>query len=52
MREEYLQPNNNLNKKDKEFENSLRPSSLLEFYGQDKIVENLKIFIFVVVQTN
>ena len=45
MREEYLQPNNNLNKKDKEFENSLRPSSLLEFYGQDKIVENLKIFI-------
>ena len=45
MREEYLQPNNNLNKKDKEFENSLRPSSLNEFYGQDKIVENLKIFI-------
>ncbi len=45
MREEYLQPNNNLNKKDKEFENSLRPSSLHEFYGQDKIVENLKIFI-------
>jgi len=45
MREEYLQPNNNLNKKDKEFENSLRPSSLLEFYGQDKIVENLKVFI-------
>ena len=45
MREENLQPNNNLNKKDKEFENSLRPSSLLEFYGQDKIVENLKIFI-------
>ena len=45
MREEYLQPNNNLNKKDKEFENSLRPSSLHDFYGQDKIVENLKIFI-------
>ena len=45
MREEYLQPNNNLNKKDKEFENSLRPSSLNEFYGQDKIVENLNIFI-------
>ena len=45
MREEYLEPNNNLNKKDKEFENSLRPSNLNEFYGQHKIVENLKIFI-------
>ena len=45
MREEYLEPNKNLNKKDKEFENSLRPSSLKEFYGQNKIVDNLKIFI-------
>jgi len=45
MREEYLQPNNNLSKKDKEFENTLRPSSLKEFSGQNKIVDNLKIFI-------
>ena len=45
MREEYLQPNNNLSKKDKEFENTLRPSSLKEFSGQNQIVDNLKIFI-------
>jgi len=45
MREEYLQANNNLTKKDKEFENSLRPSSLKEFFGQEKIISNLKVFI-------
>ena len=45
MREEYLQANNNLTKKDKEFENSLRPSSLKQFFGQEKIISNLKIFI-------
>ena len=45
MREEYLQANNNLTKKDKEFENSLRPSSLKEFFGQEKIISTLKVFI-------
>jgi Holliday junction DNA helicase RuvB len=30
---------------EKEFEHSLRPSGFDEFYGQHKIVENLKIFI-------
>lgn len=30
---------------DKEFENNIRPSSILDFSGQDQIIENLKIFI-------
>ncbi|MDR0546348.1 MAG: Holliday junction branch migration DNA helicase RuvB [Dysgonamonadaceae bacterium] len=36
---------NQLNDKEKEFENALRPLSFLSFSGQDKIVENLKIFV-------
>lgn len=30
---------------DKEFENNIRPASILEFSGQDRIIENLKVFI-------
>lgn len=30
---------------DKEFENTIRPSNIAEFSGQDQIIENLKIFI-------
>ena len=33
------------NDKEKEFENALRPLSFKSFSGQDKIVENLKIFV-------
>jgi Holliday junction DNA helicase RuvB len=35
------QPNDN----EKEFENALRPLSFLSFGGQEKIIENLKIFV-------
>jgi len=45
-------PNDNLNSEktglssaDKEFENTIRPSSISEFAGQLQIIENLKIFI-------
>jgi Holliday junction DNA helicase RuvB len=34
-----------LNEKEKEFENALRPLSFKSFKGQDKIVDNLKIFV-------
>ncbi|ATL49770.1 Holliday junction branch migration DNA helicase RuvB [Chitinophaga caeni] len=30
---------------DKEFENSIRPKEIVDFSGQDQIIENLKIFI-------
>ena len=36
---------NQLNDKEKEFENALRPLSFLSFSGQEKVVENLKIFV-------
>ncbi|GHT76658.1 Holliday junction ATP-dependent DNA helicase RuvB [Bacteroidia bacterium] len=35
----------NIDENEKEFENALRPLSFLSFSGQDKIVENLKIFV-------
>src|SRR5882757_888661 len=30
---------------DKEFENNIRPSQIVDFEGQDRIIENIKIFI-------
>jgi len=46
MREDYLNPENeNLSSTEKEFEKAIRPLSFDDFTGQDKIVENLKIFI-------
>ncbi|GHT05311.1 Holliday junction ATP-dependent DNA helicase RuvB [Bacteroidia bacterium] len=36
---------NNMDEKEKEFENALRPLSFKSFSGQDKIVENLRIFV-------
>ncbi|GHT50431.1 Holliday junction ATP-dependent DNA helicase RuvB [Bacteroidia bacterium] len=36
---------NILSEKEKEFENALRPLSFKSFSGQDKIVENLRIFV-------
>lgn len=35
----------NLSATEKEIEKVLRPKGFIEFYGQDKIIENLKIFI-------
>jgi Holliday junction DNA helicase RuvB len=36
---------NAINEKEREFENALRPLSFRSFGGQEKIVENLKIFV-------
>ena len=36
---------NQLNEKEKEFENALRPLSFKSFSGQEKVVENLKVFV-------
>ena len=44
MQEEPFDIRNNQNA-EKEFENSLRPLTFSDFRGQEKIVENLKIFV-------
>ncbi len=46
MREDYLQQDGEgMNPEEKEFEKALRPLSFEDFAGQDKVVENLKIFV-------
>lgn len=46
MREDYLRGDDNeMNSVEKEFEKALRPLSFADFAGQDKIVENLKVFV-------
>lgn len=42
----HLNPSSdNLNLSDKEIEKVIRPSDFREFFGQEKVVENLKIFV-------
>ncbi|MDR3339501.1 MAG: Holliday junction branch migration DNA helicase RuvB [Candidatus Symbiothrix sp.] len=43
--EKYDIRSNQLNDKEQEFENALRPLSFKSFSGQDKIIENLKVFV-------
>ncbi len=46
MREEYLEPTQAADSSlDNELERALRPLSLADFTGQDKLVANLKIFV-------
>ena len=46
MREDYLNPDNDeLSSDDRDFERALRPLSFTDFTGQDKVVENIKIFV-------
>lgn len=46
MREDYLQQGSEgMNSEEKEFEKALRPLSFEDFAGQEKVVENLKIFV-------
>ncbi len=37
--------NQHISEKEREFENALRPLSFKSFSGQDKVVENLKVFV-------
>ena len=46
MREDYLRGDSeDMNSSEKEFEKALRPLSFDDFAGQDKVVENLKVFV-------
>lgn len=43
---EHLDPSaDKLSDKEKEFENSIRPSNFQYFFGQDSVVDNLKVFV-------
>ncbi|MDR1373118.1 MAG: Holliday junction branch migration DNA helicase RuvB [Dysgonamonadaceae bacterium] len=43
--DKYNIHSSNINDKEKEFETALRPLTFSSFSGQDKIVENLKVFV-------
>ncbi|MCD8166673.1 MAG: Holliday junction branch migration DNA helicase RuvB [Bacteroides sp.] len=45
MEEEFDIRDNQLNNRERDFENALRPLSFEDFSGQDKVVENLSIFV-------
>lgn len=46
MREDYLKSDSeNLNTADKEIEKALRPLSFKDFTGQQKVVDNIKVFV-------
>ena len=46
MREDYLRGDNeNMNQTDREFEKALRPLSFDDFTGQQKIVDNIQVFV-------
>lgn len=45
MAEDFEIRNNDLSDKDKDFEKKVRPAEFEDFSGQDKIIENLRIFV-------
>jgi holliday junction DNA helicase RuvB len=45
MREDYIKGDTNLNPEEKEIEKALRPLSFSDFTGQQKVVDNIKIFV-------
>ncbi len=53
MREDYLKPDNqSLNAAEKEVEKALRPLSFSDFTGQQKVVDNIKVFVQAARQRN
>ncbi|MDZ7608813.1 MAG: Holliday junction branch migration DNA helicase RuvB [Cyclobacteriaceae bacterium] len=53
MREDYLSgETKGMNPTDKEFEKALRPQSFSDFFGQEKVIENIKIFVQAAVLRN
>ena len=53
MREDYLSGDGEgLSSSEKEFEKALRPLTFADFTGQDKVVENIKIFVAAAKQRN
>ena len=46
MREDYLSgESSKLSTVEKEFEKALRPQTFSDFFGQDKVIDNIKIFV-------
>jgi Holliday junction DNA helicase RuvB len=45
MEEDFDIRDNQLTNKEREYENALRPLSFNDFSGQDKVVDNLRIFV-------
>ena len=45
MQASHVRPTDDLNPKEREYENSIRPQQIDEFAGQPKLIENLRIFI-------
>ncbi|HNT50321.1 MAG TPA: AAA family ATPase, partial [Cyclobacteriaceae bacterium] len=46
MREDYLKGDSEgLNSNEKEIEKALRPLSFIDFTGQQKVVDNIKVFV-------
>src|SRR5688572_17489357 len=45
MREDYLKGESGSNTEEKEIEKALRPLSFSDFTGQQKVVDNIKIFV-------
>jgi Holliday junction DNA helicase RuvB len=45
MEEEFNIRDHSLTSKERDYENALRPLNFNDFSGQDKIVENLRIFV-------
>lgn len=44
-REDFDIRDNQLTSRERDFENALRPLSFEDFNGQDKVVDNLRIFV-------
>jgi holliday junction DNA helicase RuvB len=45
MREDYLRGDGDQNATEKEFEKALRPLSFHDFTGQQKVIDNIKVFV-------
>ena len=45
MKEDFDIREQQLSKKERDFENALRPLNFSDFNGQDKVVDNLRIFV-------
>ena len=45
MEEEFNIREHQITPQERELENSLRPLSFMDFQGQDKVVDNLKVFV-------
>jgi len=52
MREDYIDPNHEPNAEEEAFERALRPLSFEDFTGQNKLVQNLEVFVAAALKRN